>query len=189
MHEAIMGCQYIFYPQELRDFPTYNTASRRFHYPRLLYHSALDDTILYPQIPTETLGFGLDILSRPDWAEAKTLGSNIKQQWEAIAEDVIIKEIFSGDLSQQESFFYQVYKHWRTLLGIGDYGLWRPFDLTDKVYRVRVVNMLLDGEEFKMDKVGVAQPDKWMRSTMEIWLALMPSLSPNATVFATGPNT
>ena len=185
---VMMGCQSFFYPTYLEGFPTYNTASRRWEYSRLLYHSGLDEVILYPQVPTETVSFGLDLLSVPEWAESKTLGSSIKQQWERVDDDVTVKEIFSGDLTVLESFFYDVYRHWVTLMGVNDYGLWRPLDRTDKVYRVRVINILLDGQELKLDKVGVAQPDKWLRSTVEIWLALMPSLSPSATVFATGPN-
>lgn len=173
----------------LAGFPSYNTACRRDEYPRYLYHSGLDEVIYYPQVPTKTLSFGLDLLSRPDWVEAKTLTSNLRQQWGRVAEDVLVKEVFSGDLSQQQSFFYSVYRHWVTILGVNEYGLWRPMDRTDLVYRVRVIEMLLDGQEFNPTGVGISQPDKWMTSTMEIWLALMPSLSPSVAIFGTGPNT
>jgi len=155
-------------------------------YPRILYHSGLKQRILYPCPPTRTLGFSLDLLSRVDFAEAKTLTSNITQQWNAVDEDVTIKEIFEGQLSQQMSFFNAMYTFWRTLPGVDEYLLWRPYDLTDKVYRVRIVNMLLGGEEMDAKYVGIFAGDKWLTSPIEIHLKLAPTTPPAAVIFQAG---
>lgn len=154
--------------------------------PRLLYHSGLGERIQYPCIPTRTMGFSLDLLSRVDFAEAKTLTSNVTQQWQAVAEDVVIKEIFEGPLSQQQSFFWAVYQFYRRLINVDEYMLWRPLDLTDKVYRVRILNMLLNGEDMDANAVGIFATDKWLTGPIEIHLKLAPTVPPSAVIYQAG---
>lgn len=166
--------------------PNYTRRENRMTHSRLLYHSGLDDLIVYPQVPTKTLNFSLDLMPRVEWVESKTLTSNLTQQWEAVYDDVIIKEIFEGGITQQQSFLLPVYRHWVTLFGSYEYGLWRPLDLTDKVYRVKIVNLLVGGEEFNPTYVGRSMPDKWLTETIEIWLKLMPAFAPSAVVYASG---
>lgn len=154
--------------------------------PRFLYHSGLDDRILYPQIPTRTLGFDLDMLPPVDKAEVKTLDSNLTQQWQAVYADVVVKEIFEGQLTQQKSFFQRMYRFWRTTLGVNQFMMWRPLDLTDKIYRVRIVQMLLDGENFDANYAGVQMPDKWLTKPIEIHFKLIAVVPPSVTIFAAG---
>lgn len=154
--------------------------------PRILYHSGLDELIEYPFTPTRTLGFNLDVLSRVDFTETKTLTSNITQQWAAVDEDVTIKEIFEGELAAQKGFFHRLYTFWRTLLNVNDFMLWRPLDLTDKIYRVRIVNILLNGEDMDGSYVGVLGIDRWLRGPIEVHLKLAPSTPPSATIFGAG---
>ena len=166
--------------------PNYVVRYRRWETPRLLYHSGLDELIEYPQVPSETTNFALDMLSRADVVHEKTLTNNMTQQWDVVHADTIIKEIFSGDLSQKWAFMHKVYRFWTTLMNPGDFCLWRPLERTDKVYRVRVVNMLINGEEFKPDYTGISMTEKWLRATLEIHLKLMPAFPPSATIFASG---
>lgn len=156
-------------------------------YPRLLYHSGLDEVLYYPQVPTRTLGFSLDLLPRVDVVQAKTLTSNLTQQFQAVHADVVVVETFEGALSQQKSFFHSLYVFWRTVLGVDDYMLWRPLDRTDKIYRVRMINLLLGGEEMDSNFVGIFLPDKWLTAPIEVHLKVMSAPPPAVNMFAHGP--
>lgn len=175
------------YCGDMAGAPNYVSRYRRFRIPRLLYHSGLDELIQYPCTPDKTINFSLDLLAKVDFAEQKTLTSNITQQWDAVANDAIIEERFEGDLSQEQSFFHSMYYFWRTLLDTQEYLIWRPLDLTDKLYRVQILKLELGGKDFDPTFVGNSQPDKWMTTTFGIFLKLIPTFPPSAAVFANGP--
>lgn len=166
--------------------PNYCQRFSHYRYPRLLYHSGLDKLVIYPQVPDRTLNFSLDMLPRVDYAGTKTLTANLTQQWARVYHDVTIKEIFEGDLSQRWSFMHNIYAMYSTLLGVGDFLVWRPLDLTDKIYRVTIISMLLDGEEFNPTYVGRNQPDKWMTSALEIHMKITPAFAPSASIYVSG---
>jgi len=166
--------------------PNYCQRFKRYRYPRLVYHSGLDKLVVYPQVPTRTLNFSFDLLPRVDYVESKTLTANLTQRWSPVYHDVIVKEYFEGDLSQRWSFMHDLYEMYTTIQDAGGYMLWRPLDLTDKIYRVTIVNMLLDGEEFNPTYVGINQPDKWMTSALEVWYKITPAFAPSCSIFASG---
>lgn len=167
--------------------PNYHKRFERFRIPRLLYHSGLDEVISYPQIPTRTLNFAYDLLPQSEFAHQKTLTSNLTQQWQAVHNDVVVKETFEGALSTHWNFFLKLYKFWTTLLGPGEYMLWRPLDLTDKVYRMQIVKITVGGEDFNPTYVGRSMYEKWMTAAVEVHLKLIPAFPPNAIIFASGP--
>lgn len=166
--------------------PNYWVPYRRWDFPRFLYHSALDEVLIYPQIPTRTVSFGLHVLPRVDFISEKTLTGHVFQQWDRVGEDVEIKEVYEGDLSQQLSFFHTLYRFWAELLGPDDYCAWRPFDLTDRMYAVVITSITLDAEELTPLIVGRTSPDKWMQAKLEVTLKLLPRPIPAATLFASG---
>lgn len=156
--------------------------------PRMLYHSALNEVVHYPCIPDETHGFGFDILAKRALAESQTLTSNATAMWDAVLADVTIKEVWTADggLSAYRSFFEALYRFYRTLLGSDGYLLWRPLDLTDKVYRARITNVLVGGENMDLKYVGTSMPDKWLSSQVEMHLKIVPTPVSSVNVFATG---
>jgi len=168
-----------------------NYATRRIKWqiggtPRLLYHSGLDEVIKYPQVPTKTEGFHYDILPRRDWTQAKTLTSNITQQWAHVVEDVVIKEFYEGSITQQESFFMALYRFWTTVLNIDEYIIWRPLDETDKLYRVRIVDVRVAGETMNPNYTSILLPDKWLKSPIEVHMKLDAAFPPSAVIYASG---
>lgn len=167
--------------------PNYVKRFKRFRIPRLLYHSGLDEVIQYPQVPSRTLNFTYDILPKAEFAHQPTLTSNATQQWQAVANDVIVKEIYEGGLSQNWEFLHAMYRFWTTLLDPGEYMLWRPFDLTDKVFRMRIVKITVGGDELDPTYVGSSMYTKWMTQTVEVSLKLIPTFPPNVVVFGSAP--
>lgn len=169
--------------------PCYQNKQRRAGgAPRMLYHSGLDRAIQYPYLPNRTHGFAYDIVPLVDHATQKTLSSNILQQWDAVATDVVIKEIYEGDIAAQWSFFHQLYEFWRTLLDPEDYLIWRPLDLTDKWYRVQIVQMKVGGDDnFNMTYFSAPPThERWVPETVEVHLKLLPSFPPAVAVYASG---
>lgn len=175
------------YAPDMGGAPNYVQRFKRTRIPRLLYHSGLNQTILYPFRPTKTLNFSFDILPRVDFAQTKTLQSNLTQQWSAVDNDVIIKEVYEGDLTHVWSFLHAMYTFWRTTLDTTGFMMWRPLDLTDKSYRVQILNITLGGDEFNPEPVGVQMPDKWLKTELQIHLKLLPTFPPSAAVFAMAP--
>jgi hypothetical protein len=163
--------------------------NRQNRWKRLLYHSGLDEVISYAYLPNKTINFAYDILPRVDFAAAKTINSHIIQQWDAVAADVVVKEVWEGNITQQWSQFLALYHFWRNLPGPGDYLLWRPLDLTDKMYRVRIINMQMGGEEFNPTYIGKDarnSHERWAGETVTLSLQIMPAFPPSATIYAAG---
>lgn len=175
------------YASDLAGAPNYVMRFKRFRVPRLLYHSGLDETWQYPFRPSKTHNFSFDVMPKVDFAQAKTLQSNLTQQWAAVENDVIIKEVYEGDLTMVWASLHTLYTFWRTVLGPTEYMLWRPLDLTDKVFRVQILNITVGGEDFQMEYVGTQIPEKWLTAEVQIHLKLLPTFPPSASVFAMAP--
>lgn len=167
--------------------PNYNKRFNRFLVPRLLYHSGLDEVIRYPYVPNRTVNFSYDILPAAKFAHQETLSSNITQQWQAVHNDVIVREIYNSGISHSWEFIHNLYRFWTTLMDVGEFGLWRPLDLTDKIYRMRVVKITIGGQEIDATYVGISRTEKWVTQELQVHLKLMPTFPPNATIFASGP--
>jgi hypothetical protein len=121
-----------------------------------------------------------------DYASAKTLTSNLTQQFQAVFEDVEITESFEGQLSQQKSFVQTLYKFWVTLPAITGWLIWSPLDMTDKIYRVRIISLTVGGEEMDWSYVGTSIPEKWLTGAVELKMKLLPTLPPSVTMFGHG---
>ncbi len=167
--------------------PGFVAPFRRTDTPRLMYHSGLDQVLEYPQTPDRTYGFQYDVLG-PVLSQTKaTFTSNILQQWAAVQADVVIREVFEGDLSQTWEFFNQLWTFFITIPNPGEYVLWRPFDRTDKLYRISLLKISVGGDDLDLTFVGVDLIEKWLRAPVEISFKLDPAFPPAANFFATGP--
>lgn len=173
---------------------------------RRLHHTGLNKTCDYIRIPDETTYFSWDVLRRRDFVTEKTLSSNVVTMWDAVQEDVIIKEKFANNsgIALTWPFFHCV---WELYLNSADWLngeslVWTPFDRTFKSYPVDIINLTLDGEELNPKWSG---DDKWAGimstycstggtpatniptpSQMEIWLKLRPETSPGTAMFMVG---
>jgi hypothetical protein len=167
--------------------PNYVTRWGRSRVSRLLYHSALDEVLEYPWPPNETLGFGYDLITKVDTADKKTFESTVVQQWAAVKQDVVIVERFNSPLAAHWHFFHTLHRFWTTVPSPGDFILWRPLDRTDKIYRVVILGITVDGEDMNLNPVSIQQPDKFTDRPIELKMRLSSSFPPTAVFFASGP--
>ena len=168
---------------------------------RRLYHSGLSLAVDYPTLPQRTLNFSWDVLTRRDLAIQKTLTSTQVSLWEEQVDDVIIKEIWEGELTFPWQFFTKLHRMYLQCpdWDNGEYMVWRPFDRNQKTYPVELINILVDGEEFNLSWMGRpygagpaskicstggdAGRDVLSAGTLELWLRLRPEVAPGVAVF------
>ena len=108
---------------------------------RRLRHPYLPD-IVYPKLPDATIGFGYDVLPRGRAVMIKTLTSSAVAHFLDVAEDVVIKEIWTpGNLSTEVRFFYALHEFRMTPLPIGQFIGWQPRDRTWRKYAVELLSV------------------------------------------------
>lgn len=186
----------------------YNFRSYQVHGTRLLVHTGLPLTLPYTVLPSSTTNFSWDVLTRRIQASTRTLSSTKFAHYQLGADDVIIKEIWeptagaSMPWSQLHDLLlvFNACPDWEA----GEATVWRPMDRNCKAYSVDVLNIVIDGEDLVVDRLG-DDPDLFatilcrygdegapgstqardfaMGARVEVWLRLRPEDSPNASLF------
>lgn len=173
-----------YYSGLLAGSPNYSLGFRRSK--RLLYHSDELKVLQYPQIPTKTVGFSHDIVVQRKHAIQETLSGAVVQQWAGVAKDVVITEVYEGDISQTWNWIHELWRFYQLTLSVGGFLLWRPLDLTDRIYRVRILSVTVGGEEMDMTYLGTKLTEKWVSGSLEVKYKILGTFSPSAGIFFTG---
>ena len=187
----------------------YNFRSMQVHGTRLLYHSGLDLQCLYTGMPSSTKNFSWDLLTTKQSVSTVTLASTKFSLYTRGPNDVVIKEVWDpvGGASMEWVQFHCLHQMFTNCpdWANGESLIWRPMDRNCKVYTVDFVNMVVDGVDLTVDRIG-DDPDLLasklcavsategaagsnqarnflMKARVEVHLRLRPEDEPNAAVF------
>ena len=112
---------------------------------RRLVHPYLDP-ILYPEMPSKTVGFDYDVLRTVKSVLTRTQGGTSLVQYTDNRDDGIITEIFDGsggELRVSIEFVRALLQYLLTPLQVGDYLGWRCPDLSPYFYAIELIDVKL----------------------------------------------
>jgi hypothetical protein len=107
---------------------------------RRMTHPYLDP-LVYPSPPDRTLNFGRYPLTGQTSVVVKTLDGAAVAHYPDLDEDLVIEEIWEGQLATEVDFFYGLHVYLQTPLLPGQFIGWRPTDLTPKVFLVDLLSV------------------------------------------------
>lgn len=127
----------------------YSTPARDLNF-RVLWHETLNELIRYEHVPTASLNFDADAIEKPIISNTATLTSNVVTRFSSVFSDVIVTEIWRGQLSEHVGFFYELHRFLITDLDDGHELHWFPKDVNDKGYIIDHIDLVV-GDAGKMD--------------------------------------
>ncbi len=117
-------------------------------------------SIVYPQLPDITEGFGYDVMRHPVTVSTKTEGATAVSKFIGTKDDVQLKEVWSaGELSVLTRLLHQFHRFLINPLPDGYYLGWFAPDLSPKHFSVELLDVECnDNGGYIVEKIGNADP-------------------------------
>lgn len=127
---------------------------------RRLVHPYLDD-IVYPENPSRTSGFDVDVLRTVKSVLTRTEGGTALVRYTDLPDDVLIQETWDagGELRVDIEFARLLYQYLITPLPVGDLIGWQPRDRSPYNYFVEIVDIKIGtNDSYHLEEVGSEEP-------------------------------
>lgn len=157
---------------------------------RVLWHQTLDELIRYKEVPHATFNFDADAIEKPVTASTRTLTSNVTTRFSSVFGDMVVEEVWRGELATFTGMFYNIHRFLLEDLDDGDDLVWLPKDLNDKAYLIEPLDLVV-GDSSKMDVNPISEWREYDRRFLRaevrfVFRIRKPFRKPNAVVFLQG---